>query len=60
MKTNNLAHYSSYRESDIIPTASLMLNYILKPVRHQSFFKKYASNKYLKVCDSFHCPCDQS
>ncbi|KAI1798006.1 cyclin-like protein [Ganoderma leucocontextum] len=47
--TNNLAHYSSYRESDIIPTANLMLNYILKPVRHQSFFKKYASKKYLKA-----------
>ena len=27
-----------------------MLNYILKPIRHQSFFKKYASKKYLKVC----------
>ncbi|PIL27699.1 hypothetical protein GSI_10852 [Ganoderma sinense ZZ0214-1] len=47
--TNNLAHYSSYRESDIIPTANLMLNYIIKPVRHQSFFKKYASKKYLKA-----------
>ncbi len=29
-----------------------MINYILKPVRHQSFFKKYASKKYLKVCDA--------
>lgn len=26
-----------------------MLNYILKPARHQSFFKKYASKKFLKV-----------
>ncbi|KAI0711392.1 cyclin-like protein [Earliella scabrosa] len=47
--TPNLAHYSSYRESDIIPTANLMLNYILKPVRHQSFYKKYASKKFLKA-----------
>ncbi|CDO75435.1 hypothetical protein BN946_scf184693.g4 [Trametes cinnabarina] len=47
--TPNLAHYSSYRESDIVPTANLMLNYILKPVRHQSFFKKYASKKFLKA-----------
>ncbi|KAI0659364.1 cyclin-like protein [Cubamyces menziesii] len=47
--TPNLAHYSSYRERDIIPTANLMLNYILKPVRHQSFYKKYASKKFLKA-----------
>ncbi|KAL1943824.1 hypothetical protein VTO73DRAFT_3642 [Trametes versicolor] len=47
--TPNLAHYSSYRERDIIPTANLMLNYILKPARHQSFFKKYASKKFLKA-----------
>ncbi|TBU61074.1 cyclin-like protein [Dichomitus squalens] len=47
--TANLAHYSSYRERDIIPTANLMINYILKPIRHQSFFKKYASKKYLKA-----------
>ncbi|TFK91636.1 hypothetical protein K466DRAFT_595922 [Polyporus arcularius HHB13444] len=47
--TPNLAHYSSYRESEIIPTASLMLNYILKPIRHQSFYKKYASKKFMKA-----------
>lgn len=28
-----------------------MLNYILKPVKHQSFYKKYASKKFLKVCN---------
>ncbi|KAI0765312.1 cyclin-like protein [Fomes fomentarius] len=47
--TPNLAHYSSYSESDIVPTANLMLNYVLKPIRHQSFFKKYASKKFLKA-----------
>ena len=26
-----------------------MLNYILKPVRHPSFFKKYAAKKFMKV-----------
>lgn len=49
-QTPNLAHYSSYPESAIIPTANIMLNYILKPIRHSSFFKKYASKKYMKVC----------
>ncbi|TCD65207.1 G2/mitotic-specific cyclin [Steccherinum ochraceum] len=47
--TANLAHYSSYAESTLIPTANLMLNYILKPVRHQSFYKKYSGKRFLKV-----------
>ncbi|KZT70475.1 hypothetical protein DAEQUDRAFT_737414 [Daedalea quercina L-15889] len=47
--TPNLAHYSSYPESALIPTANLMINYVLKPVRHESFFKKYASKRFLKA-----------
>ena len=27
-----------------------MLNYILKEPKHDSFYKKYASKKFLKVC----------
>ncbi|PPQ73441.1 hypothetical protein CVT26_015827 [Gymnopilus dilepis] len=46
--TPNLAHYSSYKESELIPTANLMLNYILKPIRHESFYKKYAGKRYFK------------
>ncbi|KAF8962304.1 cyclin-like protein [Flammula alnicola] len=46
--TPNLAHYSSYKESELIPTANLMLNYILKPIRHESFHKKYAGKRYYK------------
>ena len=26
-----------------------MINYVLKPVRHSSFFKKYAAKKFMKV-----------
>ena len=48
-KTANLAHYSSYAESSLLPTANLMLNYILKPVRHESFHRKYAGKRFLKV-----------
>ncbi|KAI0701965.1 cyclin-like protein, partial [Cytidiella melzeri] len=47
--TPNLAHYSSYSESQIIPTANLMLNYILKANGHTSFFNKYARKKFLKA-----------
>ncbi|RDB30369.1 G2/mitotic-specific cyclin cdc13 [Hypsizygus marmoreus] len=46
--TPNLAHYSSYCESALVPTANLMLNYILKPIRHDSFHKKYAGKRYFK------------
>lgn len=48
-KTANLAHYSSYAESSLLPTANLMLNYILKPIRHESFHRKYAGKRFLKV-----------
>ena len=55
-QTSNLARYSSYRERDAIPTANLMLSCILKPARHQSFYKTYASRKFLKVgISSTHC-----
>lgn len=46
--TPNLAHYSSYPESALIPTANLMLNYVLKKPKHQSFFRKYAGKKFMK------------
>ncbi|KAI0071531.1 hypothetical protein K474DRAFT_1679342 [Panus rudis PR-1116 ss-1] len=49
--TPTLAHYSSYAESELVPTANLMLNYILKPVKHHSFFRKYAGKKYLKASE---------
>ena len=48
-QTPNLAHYSSYPESALIPTANLMLNFVLKPIRHQSFYRKYAGKKFMKV-----------
>ncbi|KAJ4468789.1 cyclin-like protein [Lentinula aciculospora] len=47
--TPNLAHYSTYSESVLIPTANLLLNYILKPIKHESFYRKYARRKYMKV-----------
>ncbi|XP_006463948.1 hypothetical protein AGABI2DRAFT_194588 [Agaricus bisporus var. bisporus H97] len=46
--TPNLAHYSGYSESALAPTANLMLNYVLKPIRHESFHKKYAGKRYYK------------
>ena len=37
----------------MLPTANLMLNYILKPIKHESFHKKYAGKRYYKV---YHLP----
>ena len=49
-QTPNLVHYSSYAESQLVPTVNIMLNYVLKPTKHGSFYKKYTSKKYLKFC----------
>jgi hypothetical protein len=46
--TPNLAHYSSYAESSLLPVVNIMINYLLKPIRHESFFKKYAGKRFLK------------
>lgn len=46
---DNLVHYSSYQEHEIAPCAQLMLDYLMKPVKHESFFKKYASKKFMKA-----------
>lgn len=50
----NLEHYSTYPEHQLIPTANLMLNYILRPPKHESLNKKYASKKFMKVSRLFY------
>ncbi|KAF8634827.1 hypothetical protein AX17_004078 [Amanita inopinata Kibby_2008] len=47
--TPNLAHYSSYPESALVPTANIILNYCLRPIRHESLYKKYAGKRFMKV-----------
>lgn len=49
LQNPNLVHYSGYTEADIVPVARLMLNYVLKPTRHENFFKKYAARKFMKA-----------
>jgi hypothetical protein len=44
-----MTHYAGYDEESLLPTAQLMLTYILRAVKHESFFKKYAAKKYMKV-----------
>ncbi|KIY48434.1 hypothetical protein FISHEDRAFT_65729 [Fistulina hepatica ATCC 64428] len=47
--TPNLAHYSGYAESSILSTAATMVNFLLRPIRHESFHKKYAGKKFCKA-----------
>ncbi|KAJ7500765.1 cyclin-like protein [Mycena galericulata] len=47
--TPNLAHYSAYRESELVPVANEMLRYVLQPMRHESFYKKWAGKRNMKV-----------
>ncbi|KAF8589101.1 hypothetical protein K439DRAFT_1629000 [Ramaria rubella] len=47
--TPNLAHYSGYSEKKIIPVANIMINYCLRPERHENFIRKYASKRYAKT-----------
>ena len=49
----NLLHYSSYPECWLIPTTNINIYYVLKPIKHELFYKKYAGKKYFKVCQFF-------
>ncbi|GLB39126.1 putative cyclin family protein [Lyophyllum shimeji] len=50
--TSNMEHYMTYSEAELLPTANIMLNYILEPIQHESLYKKYAHKRYLK-CSAF-------
>ena len=43
-----LAQYSGYTEEEIQPVFQLMLEYLIRPVAHEAFFRKYASKKFMK------------
>lgn len=46
----NLIHYSGgYRESDMRETCEMMIDYLVGPIVHEEFFKKYASRRFMKV-----------
>ena len=53
-QTANLEHYTTYAESELIPIATIMLEYIITdPVQHESLYKKYAHKRYFRVCTPF-------
>lgn len=44
-----MEHYSGWKEAEILPVVQLMVTYLLRAVKHESFYKKYAAKKYMKV-----------
>lgn len=53
----NLIHYSGgYRVADMRDCVELLVQYLVSPVEHDEFFKKYATRKFMKasiVCRSW-------
>ncbi|KAF7354448.1 MFS domain-containing protein [Mycena venus] len=47
--TPNLAHYATYTEHELLPAAGCMLRYVLQPIRHESFYRKWAGKQNMKV-----------
>lgn len=46
----NLIHYSGgYRLLDLKPCVELIFQYLISPVEHDEFFKKYATKKFMKA-----------
>lgn len=44
----NLEHYSGYPEVKLISCANVMVNFLLRPMKHESLWKKYSGRRYLK------------
>ncbi|KAG5360402.1 G2/mitotic-specific cyclin cdc13 [Yarrowia sp. B02] len=48
--TNNLVYYSGgYTQKDIAPVCRKIFQFLIGPVEHEAFFKKYATKKFLKA-----------
>ena len=46
----NLIHYlGGYRVADLRQTVEMMVEYLVAPVEHDEFFKKYATKKFMKA-----------
>ena len=46
----NLIHYSGgYTREELAPVCNMIMDYLVQPVVHDEFFKKYASRKFMKA-----------
>lgn len=47
---SNLIHYSGgYTEHDMADVCEMIVKYLVSPIVHEEFFKKYASRKFMKA-----------
>ncbi|KAI0594016.1 cyclin-like protein [Biscogniauxia sp. FL1348] len=44
-----ITYYSGYTEEEIEPVFELMVDYLVRPVIHEAFYKKYANKKFMKA-----------
>ncbi|ODV62007.1 cyclin family protein [Ascoidea rubescens DSM 1968] len=46
----NLIHYSGgYKEKDLRKVCEMIVEYLISPIVHEEFFKKYSSKKYMRA-----------
>lgn len=45
----NLIHYSQYTEDELQHCEQLMLQYLMKPTKHEQLYKKYAAKRFMKA-----------
>ncbi|RIA83563.1 cyclin-like protein [Glomus cerebriforme] len=45
----NLTHYSQYTEEELQHCENLMLQYLMKPAKHEQLYKKYAAKRFMKA-----------
>ncbi|CAG8696422.1 12990_t:CDS:2 [Rhizophagus irregularis] len=45
----NLIHYSQYTEEELQQCEQLMLQYLMKPTKHEQLYKKYAAKRFMKA-----------
>ncbi|KAJ7657739.1 g2/mitotic-specific cyclin cdc13 [Mycena polygramma] len=49
-----LAHYAMYTEAEVVPEAEKMLRYILRPIQHDAFYRKWAAKGNMKASVYMH------
>ncbi|KAI5919250.1 cyclin-like protein [Camillea tinctor] len=47
-----ITYYSGYSEEEIEPVFELMVDYLVRPIIHEAFYKKYANKKFMKGMSS--------
>ncbi|RKO87262.1 hypothetical protein BDK51DRAFT_15661, partial [Blyttiomyces helicus] len=44
-----LVYYSGYSDQELAPCANMLVEYLKKPLKYDSLYKKYTTKKFMKV-----------